>query len=942
MLQVMQNLVHSMDSTRKCTAAQDGSWGSGFSTVIDVQGINYESHGDIDTFHSSFPNEPLMGTEEGSSEMVRGIYTNTSTYESAYGVDAAGYAKTAEQWWQYYTARIWAAGACNWTGFDYRGEPAPFSWPNISSQFGPLDICGFAKDTFYYYQANWTLKPVLHILPHWNWTTGQMINVWTYSSCSQVQLFLNGVSQGGMQANNVIGNLSWNIPYAAGTLQAIGYNFNGQAIITNTVTTTGTPAAITLQPDRQTILANGQDVSLVTVAVVDSQGRVVPTAANTVNFTITGGTILGLGNGDPIDHESDKATNNVGLRSVFNGLAEVIVQSTNTSGSITLTATSTGLASTNVTITEAATLPPPAAATGVAAVGSNAEVTVSWDIVPGATTYNVLRATTSGGPYTLIAGNVGGVGYADNGVINFTTYYYVITANGNGTSGNSAQVSATPSSPGSSQVINFDVPGGLSGGVNYSGQGALSDSGHNYWNAFVLNGTTAAGTNSDGATASQVTLTDTSPGSYNPGQGANGTPAGLEAPFADNSNNGSVVTNTLNHVPAGTYNLYLYGKNDDNGDANRGTTFKVSVGGTSYGTQSTVNSVTSSFTQGNDFVEFTNIVVGAGGVITFTYAANTAATATFNPQNEGDFNGLQLVPVSTVMNFDVPGGASGDVNYSGQGAYSDSGHNYWNAVVGNGTTSSGLLSDGTTASPITLTDTYGAGGGGLYTSDAQGANGTPSGLFAPFEDNKNSTFNTNTLNNVPAGTYSLYLYGNNGGASDSDRGTTFTVWTASTSASSLSTVNQQADANIFVKGVNYVVFTNLTLTSTGTINIKWTANTAATNIINPQTEGMFNGLQLVSAGGFGGAIQSRVITSLASLTIQSASGQGLTLQWPDNSGAKSKTSGAELSQQNLYYTPNLTPPVVWTLVTNLPTYSNGQWTLTLPPSTDSEGFYQLQ
>ena len=289
---------------------------------------------------------------------------------------------------------------------------------------------------------------------------------------------------------------------------------------------------------------------------------------------------------------------------------------------------------------------------------------------------------------------------------------------------------------------------------------------------------------------------------------------------------------------------------------------------------------------------------------------------------------------------------SGDVNYSGQGAYSDSGHNYWNAVVGNGTTSSGLLSDGTTASSITLTATYGAGGGGVYTGDSQGANGTPSGLFAPFEDNKASASNTNTLNNVPAGTYALYLYGNNGGTNDSDRGTTFTVWTASTSPTSLSTVNQHADYNTFVQGVNYVVFTNIVVGSAGVIDIAWTANTAATNIINPQTEGMFNGLQLVSAGGFGGAIQSRVITSPSPLSIQSVSAaQGLTLQWPDSgTGIQSspKTSGAELSQQNLYYTPDLTSPVVWTLITNTPVLSNGQWTITLPTDTNSKGFYQLR
>jgi hypothetical protein len=304
-------------------------------------------------------------------------------------------------------------------------------------------MCGFPKDIFYYYQANWTLKPVLHLFPHWNWSTpGQPINVWAFGNCQTVELFTNGVSLG-RQALNVQGHVEWdNVPYAAGTLKAIGYN-NGVAVITNTVVTTGTPAAIALIPDRNTILADGHDVSVVTVEVLDAQGRVMPIATNLVNFTVSGGAIIGVGNGDPSSHEADKGSSQ---RSVFNGLAEVIVQSINQPGTITLTATSTGLTSTNITITEASSLPAPAAPTGVAAGAGNTQVTVTWDVVPGATTYNLWRATTSGGPYTLLAGNIGSLnlGYTDNTVANLTRYYYVVTANGNGASVKSAEVNALP------------------------------------------------------------------------------------------------------------------------------------------------------------------------------------------------------------------------------------------------------------------------------------------------------------------------------------------------------------------------------------------------------------------------------------------------------------------------------------------------------------------
>jgi beta-galactosidase len=441
----MQNLVHSLDSTRLCTAALN-SWGSGFSSVLDVNGFNYQL-GQPDSVHADHPGWPIIGTETSSQVTDRGIYTNDTVNGYVWGYDLipVSWGETAEAWWQYYSARPWSSGGFCWTGFDYRGEPTPYWWPCINSHFGILDMCGFPKDLFYYYQANWTLKPVLHLFPHWNWSTpGQPINIWAFGNCDLVELFTNGVSAG-RQTLNVKGHVEWdNVPYAPGTLQVIGYN-NGVAVITNTVVTTGAPAQIALWPDRSTILADGRDVSVVTVAVLDAQGNVVPTASNTVTFAVTGGAIIGVGNGDPSSHEADKASQ----RSVFNGLAEVIVQSINQPGTITLSAASTGLTSTNITITAPAALPPPAAPAGVAAVEGNTQVTVSWDIVPGATTYNLWRATTSGGPYTLIAGNIGGVnlGYTNNNVTNLTTYYYVVTANGSGTSVNSAEVSATPQAP---------------------------------------------------------------------------------------------------------------------------------------------------------------------------------------------------------------------------------------------------------------------------------------------------------------------------------------------------------------------------------------------------------------------------------------------------------------------------------------------------------------
>ncbi len=276
----------------------------------------------------------------------------------------------------------------------------------------------------------------------------------------------------------------------------------------------------------------------------------------------------------------------------------------------------------------------PSVPTGLSAVAGNAAVALSWNSSTGATSYNVERSTTSGQEATIT--NVSGTNYVDTGLTDGTTYYYEVSAvNTNGQSGNSSEVSAAPLQ--ALLVVNFDAAGGA-GGFNYSGQAGFLDPGHNYWNPIVRNGTTGAGTNSDGATPSTVTLTDTSPSDYNSGQGAQGTVAGFMSPWLLNSDD-SITSDTLNNVPAGTYILYLYGKNGET-YASNGSTFGVSVGGTSYGSLSTLNTVTSVFTEGNDYVVFSNVVVGASGTITFTYTANTAVTT------EGDFNGVQLVQVS--------------------------------------------------------------------------------------------------------------------------------------------------------------------------------------------------------------------------------------------------------------------------------------------------------
>jgi len=349
LLRKMRVVVEDLDPTRPMTMPMHGAWGQGFTHVVDVQGCNYLHNGDMDAFHKQWPAIPMIGSEEGSTVGTRGIYENDKAkgYLSAYDANTTFWAARAEEWWNYYLARPWVAGGFVWTGFDYRGEPSPLDWPCINSHFGIMDTCGFHKDIYYFYQAWWTDKPVLHLLPHWNWPgrEGQTIDVRCFSNFDEVELFLNGESLGKqkMPRNS---HLAWKVKYAPGVLLAKGYK-DGQAVAEKKVETTGAPAAVKLFPDRKTINADGKDVSMVMVSIVDAKGRIVPVAENEISFEIgANARIIGVGNGDPSSHEPDKAEK----RKAFNGLCQVIIQSTRRTGPIELKATSPGLQAADVTI----------------------------------------------------------------------------------------------------------------------------------------------------------------------------------------------------------------------------------------------------------------------------------------------------------------------------------------------------------------------------------------------------------------------------------------------------------------------------------------------------------------------------------------------------------------------------------------------------------------
>jgi beta-galactosidase len=305
----MQALVKRLDSTRPVTCnAAIGNEYEGINEAIEVRGWSYHVGNDMDAYHKEHPLQPNVGSEQGSTISTRGIYTTDPVrgYISAYDDTAPDWAQTAETWVTYFSTRPWMSGGFVWTGFDYRGEPTPYGWPVINSHFGIMDTCGFPKDNFWYYQAAWTENPMVHVLPHWNWPgkEGQDIDVRSYTNCDEVELFLNGRRLGRQVAKRYV-EMKWKVAYAPGTLEARAFR-GGKVVAETKVETTGAPAAVQLKPDRAAIGANGEDVSVFTVSVTDAQGRVVPTAENSIAFEVEGhGKIIGVGNGDPSCHEPD-------------------------------------------------------------------------------------------------------------------------------------------------------------------------------------------------------------------------------------------------------------------------------------------------------------------------------------------------------------------------------------------------------------------------------------------------------------------------------------------------------------------------------------------------------------------------------------------------------------------------------------------------------------
>ena len=336
----MKSRVLKLDDTRLLVGAMNGSSMEGAGLEMDVTGINYSLKA-VDGLHELHPDRPVIGSENNSAVSTRGCYVTDmegAQVLNNYDEETVKWGQLVRETWDFTRKRDYFAGIFIWTGFDYRGEPTPFTWPSVSSQFGIMDTCGFAKDSFYFNQACFTSKPMVHILPHWTHKKGDTVRVMAVSNCDEVELFLNGKSLG-RKPSDVCETAEWQVEYVPGRISAKAYR-NGKCVAKDEQRTAGKPYAIRLMPEASSIMNDGADTAIINVAVVDKKGIIVPYADNLIHFDIEGdGYVRGVGNGDPNSHELD----NVPYRQAFCGLCQALITSKLGAKTLKLRAWSEGL-----------------------------------------------------------------------------------------------------------------------------------------------------------------------------------------------------------------------------------------------------------------------------------------------------------------------------------------------------------------------------------------------------------------------------------------------------------------------------------------------------------------------------------------------------------------------------------------------------------------------
>jgi beta-galactosidase len=365
----LQDIFHREDPTRPVTVGMDqvkAVMESGFGAIMDIPGLNYRVHL-YEEAYKRFPQGFLLGSETASTVSSRGVYKfpvkefKDKTYDdhqcSSYDLEACNWSNIPEVDFEMQDDKPWVIGEFVWTGFDYLGEPTPYDnyWPSRSSYFGICDLAGLPKDRYYLYRSRWnTEEETLHILPHWTWPgrEGEVTPVFVYTNYNSAELFVNGKSQGIQQKskNSKLERyrLMWmNVKYEPGTIKVVAYDDNGKPVAEKSVTTAGKPYALKLEADRSKIKADGEDLSYITVSVVDKKGNLCPTAVNQLKFDVKGaGTFRAVCNGDATSLEQF----HLPTMKTFGGKLVVTLQSSNTAGNIELIASGSGVKSGNVTI----------------------------------------------------------------------------------------------------------------------------------------------------------------------------------------------------------------------------------------------------------------------------------------------------------------------------------------------------------------------------------------------------------------------------------------------------------------------------------------------------------------------------------------------------------------------------------------------------------------
>lgn len=365
----LAGLVKALDPTRPVTAAltetdpqKNSLYKSG---ALDLLSFNYK-HREYLRFPERYPGECMLASENMSALSTRGHYDfpsdslciwppaykasfdgNPDLTASSFDNCIAYWGATHEDTWAVVKNNAFVPGMFIWSGFDYLGEPLPYPYPARSSYLGIIDLCGFPKDSYYLYQSEWTAETVLHLFPHWNWKDGQMIDLWAYyNHADEVELWVNGVSQGRKSKASDRFHVMWRVPFSPGSIRAVSYR-NGEKVAEKEIRTAGPASKIELAADCSELTAGGEDLSFITVKVTDKDGNLVPDADNLIRFRIEGeGKLAGVDNGYQASVESFKASH----RKTFNGMCLLIVRTTDEVGGIAVEASSEGLEPAGLTL----------------------------------------------------------------------------------------------------------------------------------------------------------------------------------------------------------------------------------------------------------------------------------------------------------------------------------------------------------------------------------------------------------------------------------------------------------------------------------------------------------------------------------------------------------------------------------------------------------------